>query len=74
VEIGVIAGIRPVGLGRLIPGLAQPNDGVIAVSETRIADVKDSISLDINHSGMLLSPTCAEQITSFLKTGNFIHV
>ena len=73
VEIGVIAGIRPVGLGRLIPGLAQPSDGVISVSETRIAAAKDSISLDINHSGMLVSRACAEQVTNFLKMGNFIH-
>ena len=72
-EIGVIAGIRPVGLGRLIPGLEQPNDGVIAVRETRIAEAKDSISLDINHAGMLLSRTCKAQISSFLKTGRFIH-
>jgi pimeloyl-ACP methyl ester carboxylesterase len=72
-EIGVIAGTRPIGLGRVIPGLARPNDGVIAVEETRIATAKDSIGLNVNHSGMLVSRACAEQIASFLRMGNFIH-
>ena len=72
-EVGVIAGTRSIGLGRIIPGLERPNDGVIAVDETRIATARDSISLNVNHSGMLVSRACAVQISSFLKTGNFIH-
>jgi pimeloyl-ACP methyl ester carboxylesterase len=73
VGIGVIAGTRPIGLGRLIPGLARPNDGVIAVNETRIAAAGDSITLNVSHSGMLVSRVCAGQIASFLRTGMFIH-
>jgi pimeloyl-ACP methyl ester carboxylesterase len=73
VEIGVIAGTRPIGLGRIIPGLARPNDGVVAVNETRISAAKDSIELNVSHSGMLVSRACAGQIASFLKTGRFIH-
>jgi pimeloyl-ACP methyl ester carboxylesterase len=73
VEIGVIAGTRPIGLGRLIPGLARPNDGVVAVDETRISAAKDSIALNVSHSGMLLSRACAGQIASFIRTGRFIH-
>ena len=73
VEIGVIAGTRPIGLGRLIPGLARPNDGLIAVAETRIAAARDSIALNVSHSGMLVSRACAGQIASFLRTGGFVH-
>lgn len=73
VEIGVIAGTRPIGLGRMIPGLARPNDGVVAVDETRISQAKDSIELNVSHSGMLVSRACAWQIASFFRTGKFIH-
>jgi len=73
VEIGVIAGTRPIGFGRLIPGLASPNDGLIAVDETRIAAARDSIALNVCHSGMLVSRACAGQITNFFRTGSFIH-
>lgn len=73
-EIGVIAGTRPVGFGRLIPGLASPNDGMVGVGETHIAAARDSIALDVSHSGMLVSRACAGQIASFLRTGSFIHV
>ena len=73
VEIGVIAGTRPISFGRLIPGLARPNDGLIAVDETRIAAAKDSIALNVSHSGMLMSRACTGQIANFLRTGCFIH-
>lgn len=73
VEIGVIAGTRPVSFGRLIPGLARPNDGLVAVDETRLAAARDSIALNVSHSGMLVSRACAAQTANFLRTGNFIH-
>ena len=72
-EIGVIAGTRSISFGRLIPGLARPNDGLVAVAETSIAEARDSITMNVNHSGMLLSRTCVRQIVSFLRTGKFIH-
>lgn len=73
VEIGVIAGTRSISFGCLIPGLARPNDGLVAVNETRIAAAKDSIAMNVSHSGMLVSRACASQIASFFKTGRFIH-
>lgn len=73
VEIGVIAGTRSISFGCLIPGLARPNDGLVAVNETRIAAAKDSIAMNVSHSGMLVSRACASQIASFLRTGRFIH-
>lgn len=73
VEVGVIAGTRSISFGCLIPGLARPNDGLVAVDETRITAAKDSIALNVSHSGMLVSRACANQIASFLRTGKFIH-
>lgn len=73
VEIGIIAGTRRWGLGCVIPGLQLPNDGVVAVEETRLPEARDTIILPVSHSGMLISPLCAEQAASFLRTGRFIH-
>jgi len=72
-QIGIIAGTQRLGIGRLIPGLARPNDGCIAVAETRLDTASDSIALNVSHSGMLVSRACTAQIASFLKTGEFIH-
>lgn len=72
-EIGVIAGSRSFGLGRVIPGLPRPNDGVVSVEETRLVGCRDAITLPIGHSEMLVSKACTTQIISFLKGGCFIH-
>ena len=73
VDIGVISGDRSFGLGRLLPGLPKPNDGIVAVAETRLAQATDSITLHIGHSEMLWSRACARQIAAFLATGGFAH-
>lgn len=73
IEIGVLAGSRSLGLGRIIRGLPKPNDGVVAVAETRLAAGKDSVVLPVAHSQMLFSTACVEQVASFLNTGNFSH-
>ena len=73
IEIGVIAGTRSIGSGRLIAGLARPNDGLVAVEETHVGDARDSVALNISHSGMLMSRACADQIIKFISTGNFSH-
>jgi pimeloyl-ACP methyl ester carboxylesterase len=71
-EVGVIAGKRPVGLGRCVaPDLPAPSDGVVSVEETRIAGMRDHIVLDVSHTGMLLSGAVARQICAFLRDGRF---
>lgn len=72
-EIGVLAGTAPWGIGRLVPGLPRPNDGVVALAETRLATARDSISLAVSHSQMLLSARCGRQVAAFLYTGSFVH-
>ena len=72
-DIGVIAGTRSVGLGRLVANLPTPNDGTITVAETEVPGARDSISLHVSHSEMLFSPKVAEQAAQFLETGRFDH-
>jgi pimeloyl-ACP methyl ester carboxylesterase len=73
-EVGVIAGNRGLGLGRLlIPGLPKPNDGVVTVEETRLRGMKDHIMMKVSHSGMPFSSRAAKQVCAFLKAGRFIH-
>jgi pimeloyl-ACP methyl ester carboxylesterase len=71
VELGVIAGNVPIGLGRLVANLPKPNDGVVRVDETRVPGAKDSIVLRINHTGMLVSPAVARAACAFLRNGSF---
>lgn len=73
-EIGVIAGRLPLGLGRLVaPDLPAPSDGVVSVAETRLATMRDHIILNVSHSGMLISRSVAHQICAFLRAGAFEH-
>lgn len=72
-EIGVIAGSKSIGASRLFVPIPCPNDGVVTVSESALAGAKDSIVLNVSHSGMLLSRLVADQIGAFLMTGVFRH-
>lgn len=71
-EIGIIAGRMPVGMGRVFaPDLPVPNDGAVTVAETELAGARDSIVLDVSHSGMLVSRAVAQQVCAFLRNGAF---
>lgn len=73
-EIGVIAGTRSVGLGRVVaPDLPVPNDGVVTVAETMMPAACDRILLAVSHTGMLLSRSVAHQTAAFLRDGAFDH-
>ena len=72
-ELGVIAGSRSFGLGWLVPGLAKPNDGTVAVAETRIPGATGEIVLPVSHTGMLFSAEVAGAVCRFLHTGQFSH-
>ena len=63
----MIAGTRPVGPGRLVPGaLVGPNDGTVAVDETRVPGLAAHRCLPVNHFGLLLSAPVAEATAAFL--------
>jgi len=70
-ELGLIAGTLSLGLGRLAPGLPLPNDGTVALAETRLARATDHIALPVSHTGLLLSASVARQVGTFLAKGQF---
>ncbi len=70
-EIGLIAGSRSAGLGRLFAELPQPNDGTVAVDETRLPGATASLVLDVSHLGMLVSRQVSDFVGGFLRTGQF---
>lgn len=71
-EIGIIAGTRGYGLGRLIASdLPQPHDGVVALAETAVPGVTRRIVLKVGHTEMLLSREVARQCCAFLRSGEF---
>ena len=70
-ELGVIAGCRPWGAGRLLLRLPGTNDGVVRLDETEVPGMRDRIVLPVSHSGMLLSARVARQVAAFLAHGIF---
>ncbi|MEE4295204.1 MAG: alpha/beta fold hydrolase [Wenzhouxiangella sp.] len=72
-EVGVVAGTRSIGLGRLIEKLPLPHDGTIAVSETQLPGAADSIEIPQSHTGLALSGQAASIVAEFLRRGRFDH-
>lgn len=70
-EIGTLAGTRPMGLGRLLARFDEPNDGTVAVSETRLSGARDQLVMPVSHLGMLMSPRVADSCGHFLREGRF---
>ncbi len=70
-RLGVIAGTRPIGLGRLLGSLAGPNDGVVTVEETTVEGMSERISLPVGHSQMIVSARVAQNVARFLAAGSF---
>ncbi|HMA11762.1 MAG TPA: alpha/beta hydrolase [Steroidobacteraceae bacterium] len=70
-QLGVIAGNRSSGLGRLLASFNAPNDGTVAVSETEIEGAADRCVLPVSHSGMWMSTGVAAQVATFLEQGHF---
>ena len=66
-NLGVIAGNRNVGIGRLL-GLPSNyiGDGTVVVDETRIEGATDHIILPVTHSQMTFSKLVAEHADYFL--------
>ncbi len=66
VEFGVIAGDR--GQSFI---LKEPNDGVISVENTKLAGMKDWISVHQSHNFIMNSRIVAGLCTSFIEDGSF---
>ena len=72
-EIGCVAGSIPVGMGHIAGAFGEPNDGTVAVSETRLDGATDHVTLPVTHMGLLISRNVADQIGAFLKRGEFLR-
>jgi pimeloyl-ACP methyl ester carboxylesterase len=70
-DIGIVAGNVPIGLGRLFGRFAGPNDGMVAVAETRLAGAADHVVLPVAHTSLLWSAEVARQAAWFLDHGRF---
>ena len=72
-QLGIIAGTSPRGLGRLLGPFSGPNDGTVAVAETRLEGATDYCELPVSHTALTVSATVARQIAAFLEHGRFNH-
>ena len=71
--VGVIAGSKALGMGRVIAAMPKPNDGMVAVRETCLPGITDHLTLELTHTGLLLSEQTSEQCEQFLRQGQFSH-
>jgi len=69
--LGVVAGTRALGLGRLFGPLAGANDGVVRVEETAVEGMRERLILPVGHSEMLVSPRVAHAVRMFVEQGRF---
>ncbi len=70
-ELGSIAGTLRFGLGMIIPNIPKPNDGTIAIEETKLDGIQDHIILSASHFGLLLSRKAVNQTLIFMQQGKF---
>jgi pimeloyl-ACP methyl ester carboxylesterase len=70
-ELGLIAGTRPLGLGRFFARFDEDCDGTIGVSETKLPGHTAHVTLPVSHMGMLISAAVASQVGRFLVEGRF---
>lgn len=70
-ELGLIAGTRPIGIGRFFARFDEDSDGTIGVSETKLPGHKAHLTLPVSHLGMMASSEVAEQVGEFLVHGRF---
>jgi pimeloyl-ACP methyl ester carboxylesterase len=71
--LGVVAGVREVGLGRLLGALPGANDGVVTLEETALEGAADRIALPVGHSQLVASARVARQVSAFLRHGRFLR-
>jgi pimeloyl-ACP methyl ester carboxylesterase len=72
-EIGIIAGTRSMGVGRLVTTFDEDCDGTVTVSETRLPGARDHLCLPVSHMGMTMSRAVADQTAAFLQRGEFLR-
>ncbi len=69
--LGVVAGTRSLGLGRIFGSLPGANDGVVRVEETTVEGMHQRLILPVAHSEMVVSPRVAHAVQLFIENGRF---
>lgn len=70
-QVGVVAGRRPIGFGKLIAGFPDAHDGTVSVRETRLDGITEHAVVDATHTGLVYSATVARMTANFLRDGCF---
>ncbi len=71
VDVGMVAGRRPHGLGAFVARFEGLHDGTVEVEETRAPGLADHVVIDASHSGLLFSDEAVRQVAGFLARGRF---
>jgi len=71
VQVGMVAGSLPRGLGALFAHFEQAHDGTVSVDETRSPALADHVVVAASHSGLLFSAQAARYAIAFLRHGRF---
>ncbi len=71
IEVGMVAGNLPRGLGGVIARLPGPHDGTVAVAETRIPGLAAHVVVEASHTGLIFSREAASLAACFLREGRF---
>ena len=69
--LGVVAGTRPLGLGRAFGRLPGANDGVVCVSETTVDGMTARALVPEGHSMLIVSGQVGRLVERFLSTATF---
>jgi len=71
-ELGIIAGSRAVNV-LFSPFLPKPNDGTVSVENTKLAGMRDHITLPATHPLIMRNKQVIKQVLVFLRSGRFSH-
>lgn len=70
-ELGSLAGVQALGIGRLLGAKNVDSDGTISAKETECPGMRDHVRVPRSHANMLWSREVAEQVMAFLAEGRF---
>ena len=69
----MIAGCRPLGLGKILVKMQGEHDGTVAVSETRHPDLHAHHCIPCGHSGLLLAAEVRQTVITELFSAGHCH-